>query len=186
MVSIIILSCPLLAVWHWASYLASLSFAFLTCDLGIHSPSSKSLLFCLAQNENEGSVRWQKDHKCWSQKVQVLSWKHWFFYTRLKKELTTHSSMLARESPWTAELGRLYSPWGRKSWIRLSNWTATTTSVRHEFLFSPPPSTCIETKQTSACDAPWPSRPLTSAPIFPFLALWSFSVTLNWKIAAKL
>ena len=32
----------------------------------------------------------------------------------LEKELATHSSILAREIPWMEELGRLYSPWGRK------------------------------------------------------------------------
>ena len=30
----------------------------------------------------------------------------------LEKEMTTHSSILAWEIPWTEEPGRLYSPWG--------------------------------------------------------------------------
>ena len=33
----------------------------------------------------------------------------------LKKEMATHSSILAREIPWTEESGGLYSPWGHKS-----------------------------------------------------------------------
>ena len=32
----------------------------------------------------------------------------------LEKEMTTHSSILAWEIPWTEEPGRLYSPWGLK------------------------------------------------------------------------
>ena len=31
-----------------------------------------------------------------------------------EEEMTTHSSILAREIPWTEEPGRLYSPQGRK------------------------------------------------------------------------
>ena len=33
----------------------------------------------------------------------------------LKKEMATHSSILAREIPWTEESGGLYSPLGHKS-----------------------------------------------------------------------
>ena len=32
----------------------------------------------------------------------------------LEKEVTTHSSILAWEIPWTEELGGLYSSWGRR------------------------------------------------------------------------
>ena len=32
----------------------------------------------------------------------------------LKKEITTDSSILALEIPWTEKPSRLYSPWGRK------------------------------------------------------------------------
>ena len=32
----------------------------------------------------------------------------------LEKEMETHSSIVAREIPWTEEPGRLYSPWGHK------------------------------------------------------------------------
>ena len=32
----------------------------------------------------------------------------------LKKEMATHSSILARRIPWTEEPGGLYSSWGRK------------------------------------------------------------------------
>ena len=32
----------------------------------------------------------------------------------LKKEMATHSSILAWEIPWTEEPGGLYSPWGHK------------------------------------------------------------------------
>ena len=39
----------------------------------------------------------------------------------LEKEMATHSSILAWEIPQTEEPGRLYSPWGRKSWTRLSD-----------------------------------------------------------------
>ena len=38
----------------------------------------------------------------------------------LEKEMATHSSILAWRIPWTEELAG-YSPWGRKSWTRLSN-----------------------------------------------------------------
>ena len=34
--------CHLLAVWPWADYLASLSCSFLTCEMRIMIPSSKS------------------------------------------------------------------------------------------------------------------------------------------------
>ena len=33
----------------------------------------------------------------------------------LKKKMATHSSILAREIPWTEESGGLYSPWGHES-----------------------------------------------------------------------
>ena len=36
------------------------------------------------------------------------------FLDSLEKEMVTHSSILAREIPWTEEPGRLYSPQGRK------------------------------------------------------------------------
>ena len=32
----------------------------------------------------------------------------------LEEGMATHSSILAGKSPWTEELGRLYSPWDRK------------------------------------------------------------------------
>ena len=38
-----------------------------------------------------------------------------------EKETATHSSILAWRIPWTEETGRLYSPWGGKSWTRLSD-----------------------------------------------------------------
>ena len=41
--------------------------------------------------------------------VPYLGWKD-----PLEKEVTTHSSILAWEIPWTEELGRLYSSWGRR------------------------------------------------------------------------
>ena len=34
----------------------------------------------------------------------------------LEKETATHSSILAWRILWTEEPGRLYSPWGCKSW----------------------------------------------------------------------
>ena len=37
-----------------------------------------------------------------------------FWEDPLQEEMATHSSILAREIPWMEELGRLYSPWGRK------------------------------------------------------------------------
>ena len=42
---------------------------------------------------------------------QSLSWKD-----PLEKEMATRSSILAWETPWTEESGRLRSPWGRKEW----------------------------------------------------------------------
>ena len=41
----------------------------------------------------------------------------------LEKETATHSSTLAWKILWTKECGRLYSPWGRKSWPRLNDFT---------------------------------------------------------------
>ena len=41
--------------------------------------------------------------------VQSLGWED-----SLEKEMATHSSTLAWKIPWTEELGKLYSPWGRK------------------------------------------------------------------------
>ena len=38
----------------------------------------------------------------------------------LEKEMATHSSILAWRIPWAEEPGRLYSPWGCKSWTQLS------------------------------------------------------------------
>ena len=39
----------------------------------------------------------------------------------LKKEMATHSSILAWEIPWTEEPGRLQSRWSQKSRTRLSD-----------------------------------------------------------------
>ena len=39
----------------------------------------------------------------------------------LKKEMATHSSILAWEIPWTEEPGGLYLVGSTKSWTRLSN-----------------------------------------------------------------
>ena len=44
----------------------------------------------------------------------------------LKKEIATHSSVLARRINWTEESGRLHSPWGCKSQTRLTDSTTTT------------------------------------------------------------
>ena len=53
----------------------------------------------------------------------------------LEKELSTHSSILASEIPWTEEpMG--YRPWVRKRPTQLSNWT-------------PPPHTCIHLSELS-------------------------------------
>ena len=38
----------------------------------------------------------------------------------LKKEMATHSSILAWRIPWTEKPGRLH-PWVTKSWTQLSN-----------------------------------------------------------------
>ena len=40
----------------------------------------------------------------------------------LEKEMAAHSSIPAWRIPWTEEPG---SPWGRKNWTRLSNYTTT-------------------------------------------------------------
>ena len=45
----------------------------------------------------------------WETQVQSLSWED-----LLKKEMATHSSILAWKIPWMVEPGRLHSPWGRK------------------------------------------------------------------------
>ena len=47
--------------------------------------------------------------------VRSLGWED-----PLKKEMATHSSILAWEILWTEEPGRLYSPWGCNSWTQLS------------------------------------------------------------------
>ena len=44
----------------------------------------------------------------------------------MEKELATHYSILAWEIPWTEEPGAGYSPWGCKSWTRLSDYIKTT------------------------------------------------------------
>ena len=44
-----------------------------------------------------------------------------------KKEMATHSNILARESPWTEEPGRLHRTWGHKE----SNATEYTHSCTH-------------------------------------------------------
>ena len=41
--------------------------------------------------------------------VQSLDWDD-----PLEKEMATHSSIYAWETPWTEEPGRMYSPWDRK------------------------------------------------------------------------
>ena len=46
--------------------------------------------------------------------VQSLGWKD-----SLEKEMATHSTMPAREIPWTAEPGGLQSMGSQKSWIQL-------------------------------------------------------------------
>ena len=40
----------------------------------------------------------------------------------LEKEMTTHSSILAWEIPWTEEPGRLQSMWSQKSQIKLRDY----------------------------------------------------------------
>ena len=44
----------------------------------------------------------------------------WVGKAPLEKEMATHSSIPCREILWTEELAG-YSPWGPKSWTRLSN-----------------------------------------------------------------
>ena len=39
----------------------------------------------------------------------------------LEKEMTIHFSILVWKIPWAEEPGRLYSPWGCKSWTELSD-----------------------------------------------------------------
>ena len=41
--------------------------------------------------------------------VQSLGWDD-----PLEEEMATHSSILAREIPWTEEPGGIYSPWGHR------------------------------------------------------------------------
>ena len=52
----------------------------------------------------------------------------------LKKEMTTHSSILAWEIPWTEEPGRLQSMGSQESQTWLSNWTTTTLYPRQSIL----------------------------------------------------
>ena len=58
----------------------------------------------------------------------------------LEKDMAStlaHSSILAWRIPWTEEPGRLYSPWGPKSWTRLSDQTTTATMLlRSSFYLS--------------------------------------------------
>jgi len=49
----------------------------------------------------------------------------------LEEEMTTHSSTLAWEIPWTEEPGRLQSMGSHKSRTRLSNWTAPKNNNKH-------------------------------------------------------
>ena len=51
----------------------------------------------------------------------------------LKKEMVTHSSILAWITPWTEEPGGLQSAELQKSQTRLGNYTATTKDRTREF-----------------------------------------------------
>ena len=51
----------------------------------------------------------------------------------LKKEMVTHSSILAWITPWTEETGGLQSAELQKSRTRLGNYTATTKDRTREF-----------------------------------------------------
>ena len=53
----------------------------------------------------------------WETRVRPLGWED-----PLEKEMATHSSTLAWKIPWTEEPGS-YSPWGHKSWTRLSEFS---------------------------------------------------------------
>ena len=61
--------------------------------------------------------------------VQFLSQKD-----PLKKEMATHSSILAWEIPWTNEFGRLQSRVSEKSGTRLSNWKTIATEQQEPML----------------------------------------------------
>ena len=56
----------------------------------------------------------------------VYAWLHTRLHKVMEEEMAIHSSILARETPWTKEPGRLQSI-GSQSLTRLSNFTATTT-----------------------------------------------------------
>ena len=56
----------------------------------------------------------------WETWVLSLGWEH-----ALEKEMTTHSSILAWEIPWTEEPGGLLSMGSQKSWTQLSDSTTT-------------------------------------------------------------
>ena len=49
----------------------------------------------------------------------------------LEKEMTTYSSVLAWEIPWTEALGRLQSMGSQKSQTRLNNKTTTATPIHN-------------------------------------------------------
>ena len=51
----------------------------------------------------------------WETQVQSLGWKD-----PLEEEMSTHSSILAWEIPWTGEPGGLQSTGSQKCWTRLS------------------------------------------------------------------
>ena len=53
-------------------------------------------------------------------RVRCLGWED-----ALEKEMTTHSSILAWEIPWTEEPGGLLSMGSQKSWTQLSDSTTT-------------------------------------------------------------
>ena len=63
----------------------------------------------------------------WGTRVPTLGQKD-----LLEKDMATHSSILAWRIPWTEELGRLYSPWGRKESDKTERltWTGTGTRAR--------------------------------------------------------
>jgi len=72
---------------------------------------------------NEGLPLWlrSKGSAC---QCRRCGFDPWVREDPLKKEIATHSRILAWKIPWMEESAG-YSPWGRKSWTRLSDYTTT-------------------------------------------------------------
>ena len=70
----------------------------------------------------EGEAWWAAVHGVAKSWTRLSDFPFTFHFHALKKEMATHSSVLAWRIPWTWEPGRLQSM-GLQSWKQLSNYT---------------------------------------------------------------